>query len=238
MAKLRLSIILPVFNEEKRILNGLKSIQRFFEKEPYSYEVLIVNNGSEDKTQEMALNFIKKKKNWFFTSIPYPAKGEAVKMGFLQAKGEYVLFTDIDLPIGLTQLKNFWRALDQGNDIVIASKFLSGSYSTTSNSLSRRTASRVFNLLTRKLLGLTFTDTQCGFKIFKRKRVLPIINGIKTKGLCFDVEILLKAKARKLKIKELPVQWSNPKSFNIKLSKTSIFMFFDLLKIWVQQKNF
>lgn len=237
MTKPYLSIILPVFNEEKRILNGLKSVQRFFEKKPYPYEVLIVNNGSQDKTQEIALRFIKKKKNWLFISLPYPAKGEAVKNGFLKARGEYVLFTDIDLPISLEQLGKFLGAIRR-SDIAIASKFLPESYSLKPISSARRLASRTFNLLSKKLLKLPFADTQCGFKLFKRKPALPIFRGLKTKGLCFDVELLLGAQNMGLKIEEIPVKWDNSRGSNIRLGRMSFLMFLDLLKLWIRQKNF
>ena len=156
-------------------------------------------------------------------------KGYSVKRGILEAKYSLVLFTDSDLPVATKYVKVFIEYINEGFDIVIASKYMKDASPDKKQSMYRKLTGKVFSLIV-KLLVRGFNDTQCGFKLFKTNFAKQIANFQTCDGFAFDAEILYIAKKMGLKIKEVPVIWQNKAGSSVGI-KDALQMFFDVLKI-------
>lgn len=228
---MKISIVIPAYNEEERIINYLDEIINYFKKEKFEYEIIVVNDGSNDSTKEKAEKFLKEK-GGEFKIISYPenrGKGYAVKRGVLESTGDLILFTDAD---GATPIKEFKRLFKfiEKNDIVIGTRAYGNPKTKAKASIYRKLIGKIFNLMVKIVVGLNFSDTQCGFKLFNR-RAIDIFKDLKTERFAFDVEFLYKSKRRGFKIKEVPINWSEKGKSKINLIKDSLEMFFSVLKI-------
>jgi len=227
-----LSVIIPAYNEEKRLPKTLEEIDKYLRKQTYDYEILVVNDGSKDRTVEVAKSLIPKIKNLIVTGYEKnQGKGYAVRFGMLEAKGEYQLFTDADNSTPIDQIEKMWPELEKGFDIVIASRDLKGAVIDPPQPFYRRFLGEVFGFLTSLICGLwEIKDTQCGFKGFKKEAVEKIFPKCKINRFAFDPEILILAKKMGYKVKEIPVYWRNDPESKVKF-KSMVKMGIDLLKI-------
>ncbi|MCK4454007.1 glycosyltransferase family 2 protein [Candidatus Parcubacteria bacterium] len=206
-----LSVIIPAYNEEKRITNTLKETNKYLSRQSYDYEIIVVNDGSKDKTAEVVeclrpdlkhLRLIDNKKNH--------GKGYVVKQGLLDAKGKYRIFTDADNSTSIDQIEKMWPEFEKGYEVVIGSRDIKGSVIAVPQSRWRIMLGNVFNLIVQLVSGLLgIWDTQCGFKGFTKKTVEDIFPKCKINRFAFDVEALVLAKKMGYKIKEIPVVWIN-----------------------------
>jgi len=230
---MKLSVIFPAYNEEKRIPNTLRATYDYLKKQDYQSEILVVNDGSKDNTGE-AVNAIKRE-------IPIlrlidnkvnKGKGGVVKQGMLEAKGEYRLFTDSDNSTSIDQIENIWPWLDKNFDIVIGSRDVKGAVLDPPQGFIRKVLfGKTFRLLRKLIIGLwKIQDTQCGFKCFTAKAAEDIYSKAKKEGFIFDVEILILANKLGYHIKEIPVTWKNDAESKVKL-KNVIKMFVDMMKL-------
>ncbi len=227
-----LSVIIPAYNEEFRIKKILIDIDEYLKKQNYDYEIIVVNDGSKDKTAEVVsvleskivnLRLIDNKEN--------KGKGYAVKQGILQAKGKYRLFTDADNSTSIEQVEKMWPYFQQGYDIVIGSRDVQEAVVAVPQLWFRRLLGDIFNLIVQIIGGLWgIWDTQCGFKGFNKKVVKDIFPKLTVIGWAFDVEVLVLGKKAGYKIKEVPVRWINSFESKVKL-KGMIKMLFDVFKI-------
>jgi len=234
--EIHLSVIIPAYNEEKRIPKTLREIDKFLSKQNFNYEIIVVSAGSKDKTCEVVENLQSEIRNLkLICEKESKGKGFAVKRGILAAKGKFRLFTDADNSTPIEEIEKFWPEFKKGADIVIASREKKGAILDPPQPLFRRFVGEVFKYLRKIIVGLWgIEDTQCGFKCFKGEVAEKIFNKMKTERFAFDVEILLIAKKEGFKIKEVPVYWKNDLQSKVKFS--SMFeMFFDLLKIRLNQ---
>ncbi len=203
-----LSIIIPAYNEEKRILPTLNDYYNILsEKLGKDFEIIIVPNNCSDKTLEICEDFSKGKKQIKIWNIPEKiGKGGAVIEGFKIARGNLIGFTDAD---GATDAKNFFKIYEiaKSNHGAIGSRRLRDSR-VNGRTLSEKASSRMFNIITRTLLGLKFKDTQCGAKIFTKETAGLIAKNISEKGWIFDVDMLKICKDNNLNIKEIPITWT------------------------------
>lgn len=210
-----LSVIIPAYNEEKRIADTLMDISRYLMKQGYASEIIVVNDGSKDKTAEAAkeiqatihnLKVIDNEKN--------RGKGAAVKDGMLMALGQYRIYVDADNAISIDHLDNFWPYLKEGYDIVIGSIEVPGAKQKESyagfSKIYRNVLGKLSKYLIRALTIWEIHDTQRAFKIFKAEAVEKIFLKQTIRRWGFDIEILVIAKKMGYKIKELPVTWINP----------------------------
>jgi dolichol-phosphate mannosyltransferase len=226
MTQVELSFVVPAYNEEDFIESTLGSIDAINLGENFSYEILVVNDGSADKTLTKAESYAGK--NGHVKVVSYRkniGKGNAVKTGFMMANGSIVIFTDGDMEIDLRTISKYLEAL-KSNDIVIASKRHSNSH--VKVPLSRKILSESFNGLVRLLTGVPLKDTQSGLKAMKKNAFINIFPRLAVKRYAFDVELLAVANLYGLKVVEMPV--------NIKLDakfkpKEIWLMFMDLLGI-------
>jgi glycosyltransferase involved in cell wall biosynthesis len=225
------SIVVPAFNEARRIAETVRKIDDFIRDSPLALELVVVDDGSTDDTAEIvrripakALRLIQNKENH--------GKGYTVRQGVLAAGGKYVLFTDADLSAPIEELNKLLDiAIRDGADVVIGSRGLDRRYIEKHQSRLRELGGIVFNLMVRLFLGLPLHDTQCGFKLFNRQRSRRIFEQQTTFGFGFDPELLFLARRNGLTIREAPVRWSHAEGSKVKFLRDGVRMFFDLVRI-------
>lgn len=228
---MHLSIVIPAYNEEKRISQTLLFFDKYLSKQNYDYEILVVNDGSKDKTAEVVNNFQKIIKNlYLIDNKENKGKGAVVKQGMLQAKGDFRLFSDADGSVSIEQIEKFWPALSEGYDIIIGSIEISGAKITEGAAWYRRFLGKWSKLLIRLVAIWEIHDTQRGFKLFTAKSAQKIFPKQTIMRWGFDIEILVIAKKLGFKIKEAPVVWINVGESKVSL-KSYFSTFFELLKI-------
>jgi len=230
-----LSIVIPVYNEEQILERSLNEVLSFFSSENLTWELIVVNDGSTDGTEGMLdglqerihlLNIIHFDRN--------RGKGAAVREGFRQANGDYMLFFDIDLSTPLSTFDAFWPRREE-RTVLIGSRALSMSRVLTHQTKLKESTGKLGNLTTRALLPLPFHDTQCGFKLyaacFRSLLHLAVVN-----NAAFDIEWLLIAHVNGLAIEEMPVTWSNRPStrFGLPSYLTAVY---DLLTIMYRYRK-
>jgi len=228
---MRLSIIIPAYNEENRIGNSLKLILRYLSKQDYNFEIIVVDDGSSDRTIEKVKEIDSSGKIKILKNEINKGKGYSIKKGMLEAMGEYQLFSDADLSTPIEELEKFWRYLDEDYVIVIGSRALKDSILEVRQPFYREFMGRAFNFIVRVILGFKIKDTQCGFKIFKKEVAKHIFSIQKIEGWSFDVEILYIASKLDYKIKEVPVRWINSPLSKVNPLKDALKMFFDVSRL-------
>lgn len=199
-----LSVVMPAYNEGRKIEDSLEKVDDVVQKISFKYEVIVVDDGSLDDTSKKAINYANK--NGHVRIVSYErnsGKGHAVKTGFAHARSDIIVFVDGDLDVEPEQIAPFVKALEHA-DIVISSKWHPGSE--VEMSAVRRFLSHGFNLLVRLLTGVKFRDTQTGLKAVKRKKLEKLFPRLMVKRFAFDVELLVLANICGLKVLELPVK--------------------------------
>ncbi len=223
----KISVVIPAYNEEKRLPGTLKKIKNFFKTNKIKNEIIVVDDGSTDNTVSVAkkykIKILKNEKN--------SGKGYSVKRGVFSAKGDIILFTDADLSTPIEFLKHFINEHNSGFDVVIASRALSGSEVKIPQPPLRELSGKIFNIFVRLITWLPIHDTQCGFKSFTQNAAKKIFSRLTIWGFGFDVESLYIAKKSGFKISEYPVTWYNSNATKVDFFKDSTRMFFELFKI-------
>lgn len=210
-----LSIIIPAYNEEQRLGGSLKQIAQYLAGKSYKSEVIVVDDGSRDRTSEIArahaCDFAQDGNELRVIENPgNRGKGYSVRNGMLNARGEVALFTDADLSAPISETDRLIAPIVAGEqDVVFGSRALAESFISTHQSSVRELAGRTFNLLMRTITGLPFNDTQCGFKAFNREKARMVFEQQRIYGFGFDVEVLFIAKKHGLRLLELPVVWGH-----------------------------
>lgn len=228
--KKKISVIIPAYNEEKRIYSTLLKIKSYLSKNGYLFEIIVVDDGSRDKTAEV----VKRMKDPRIRMIGCSrnkGKGYAVRKGMLVAKHNLALFCDADLSTPIEELGNFAEHI-KNYDIIIGSRVIAGHRVTKKQPPFRVFLGVIFSKITKMLVPLGIADTQCGFKLFKNCK--NIFKKQTTNGFAFDVEILFLAKKQGMKILELPVLWRNAEGSKLSPVKDSLRMFRDVIKVWVK----
>jgi len=228
----RVSIIIPAKNEQERLPHFLKTVIDYCHQSSYFYEIIVVDDGSKDQTAQRVLSFQKEFPSLKLVRLERNhGKGYAVKQGFLAASGEIVLFLDAD---GSTQPQEIERHLDgfeQGYDIVIGSRVLSDGKSHVQARVYRKFMGFIFNFLVSWILIKGIKDTQCGFKMFRGELIKDLFGPVHLEGYGFDLEILYLAQRKKLRIKEVAVNWSHVEGSKVNLFKDSLWMFWNIIQI-------
>lgn len=208
---MKLSVIIPAYNEEKRIGQTLLAIGQYLSRQNYESEVITVNNNSKDKTVEIARQTGKDFKNFKVIDEPKPGKGHAVTAGMLAATGDLRLFTDADNSTSIDQIERMYPYLDQGYDVVIGSLAVPGAKVIRDGGepLWRVILGKLGNKWIQIFAVWGINDTQRGFKVFTARAVQAIFPKLTIFGWGFDVEVLALAKKYKYKIKEVPITWDN-----------------------------
>lgn len=227
----KLSVVIPLFNEEKRFSNSFKICANLHKRFP-GWELIFVNDGSNDQTQNLVKEKIGSFKNMILISYSQnQGKGYALKKGILKASKPLVLFTDIDFSTPINQLELFYPFIQKGADIVIGTRKVKGAQITQHQPKLREYLGRSFTNLTNLILNLQISDYTCGFKLFKKDVAQKLFHLQKIKRWSFDAEILYLASRNNYKIFEVPVVWQNDASTKVNLVRDITNSFVDLLKI-------
>ena len=224
-----LSIIVPLYNESDR-LDSLSAIVQYLENQPFTSQLIVVNDGSTDDTLAK-LRIASPRPNWHVVGYDQNrGKGYAVRRGMLVAKGKYRLFTDIDLSTPLAELSKFLPHLEN-YDIVIGSRRKRGARLLRRQSKIRETLGHGFTLLSRLMLQLTISDVTCGFKCFSESAASNIFPRLTIDRWGFDSEIFYIAKKRGLSVKEIPVVWKNDPKTKVRFPHDLLNSLMDLIRI-------
>jgi glycosyltransferase involved in cell wall biosynthesis len=224
------SIIIPAYNEENRLPGTLEQLFRFLEKQPFASEIIVVENGSNDRTFEIAQLFASGHKNVHVLHNEQRGKGKAIQRGVLAVSGEYIFLCDADLSMPVEEIRKFIPPQLENFDIAIASREAPGSVR-YNEPYYRHFTGRVFNTLIRLLVLPNLQDTQCGFKCIRAQVARDIFPYQTLTGWAFDVELLYIARHHGYQIVEIPIHWYFNADSKISVLRDSLRMFLDLLRI-------
>jgi len=210
LSNISYSIVIPAYNEDKRLGATLERVLGYVREQGWNAEVIVVNDGSRDNTAELARAFAARDSTLRLIENPgNRGKGYAVRNGMLNARGEVIVFSDADLSSPIEEMPKLLAALEAGADIAIGSRWLQAELQTQRQSLHRQLFGRIFNALNRMLLGLRFKDTQCGFKAFTRRAAQTILPLQRIERWGFDPEILFLARKFGFRVQEVAVRWGH-----------------------------
>ncbi len=236
--KIFLSVVIPAYNEEKSIKGGsLEKVWEYMRKQPYSWEVLVADDGSTDRTAELAEKYTKTHKGFVVLREPHRGKGGIVIAGSLAAKGEIILFMDMDQATPIKHIEDFLPKFKAGADVVIGRR--SGRKGAP---LVRKMMAFGFVVIRSIFLRLPFPDTQCGFKAFRRKAARSVFSQMNSflekknvKGAAvqagFDLELLFLARKRGYKIADVVVEWNYGERRQVNPVKDSLEALKDIFRI-------
>jgi len=237
MAKMvKLSIIIPAYNEEKRIKRTLEAYCGFLDKR-IDYEILVVINGCRDDTLGVVKETAKKYKRIKYVDIGnIGSKGGAVNHGFKISNGELIGFVDADMA---TKPEAFYELVSQIGDYdgVVASRWVKNSRISKKQDFKRIFAGRAFNLIVNLFFNLGLKDTQCGAKLFRKKQIKTVAGELGITKWAFDVDLLYHMKRHGFKVKEIATEWNEPGGSHVKL-KTVIEMFLAILRLRLIYSHF
>jgi glycosyltransferase involved in cell wall biosynthesis len=238
---LLLSIVIPAYNEETRIGRSLDEILQFLSSAPYSAEVIVVDDGSKDKTAEVVNARVADYRKAghdlrVSTNNPNRGKGYSVRRGISEASGDVVLFTDADLSSPISEAPKLIEPIIEGRaDVTFGSRALNRELIGVHQPFMRDFGGRIFNLFMKSITGLKFKDTQCGFKAFRREAAIPVFNLQSIERFGFDPEVLYIAQKRSLRLLEVPVVWNHCEGGELQnranYMRDSARMFSDLIRI-------
>lgn len=235
-----MSVVIPCYNEEKNLGRGvLSQVESFLKTKNFSWEVIVVDDGSQDKSREIIKKFTQKNPQFALIENPHQGKAATVITGILASKGKYVLFTDLDQATPISEVDKILPLFKKGFDVVIGSR----EEERAGAPIFRLLMARGFTILRGLVLGLEgISDTQCGFKAFKRQVAQDLFKRLKIYGKSkkikgamvtagFDIETLLLARKRGYKIKEVPVQWLYQETRRVSPLRDSLDGLLNLIRI-------
>jgi glycosyltransferase involved in cell wall biosynthesis len=231
---LDLSIIIPAYNEESRLPKTLDCVFAYLQARPYRAEIIIVDDGSSDRTSEFVGASRQKYPGLRLVSnTGNRGKGFSVRHGMLEARGEIALFSDADLSTPIEEADKLLAVLrEHGYDAAIGSRAMDRSLIEVHQSVIREQAGIFFNRMVRWIMGIEFSDTQCGFKAFRLERTRIIFERQRIERFGFDPEILFLAKCNGLRVAEVPVRWSHDSATKVNVAADGIRMVLGLL--WIR----
>jgi len=228
-----LSIVIPAHNEERRLPLSLTKIDAFLRKQDYDAEVIVVENGSSDRTSEVVRNFATEHPYVRLIEAEPRGKGLAVKQGMLAAHGEYRFMCDADLSMPIEELEKFMPPQLEGYDVVIGSREADGSRRVNEPEY-RHMIGRISNFLVKMIALRGYEDTQCGFKLFRREAAEDLFRVQQTNGIGFDVELIFIADKRGYRIYEMPITWYFDPESKMRLWDDSLKM---IKELWDIRQN-
>jgi len=226
-----LTIVIPAFNEERRIVGTLEAVDRYFRGQKTTREIIVVDDGSSDDTAG-AVNAMRERIHDLFL-VRYPknrGKGHAVKAGVERSRGEYILFADADNSTPIEEFEKFLPLLKE-HQIVIGSRYIAGSNITIKQPKYRIALGRIGNFLIQVFLLDNIRDTQCGFKALRHNAAKDIFSRMKVNRFGFDIELLSIARNLRYSIREVPISWLNSSDSRVRPVKDALRTFTELLYI-------
>lgn len=229
---IKLSVVIPCFNEEKRFIKGINHFLDYFKNQRYAWELVLVNDGSHDSTLQLMRKLSLKYKNLKIVSYKNnQGKGYALVKGVKKAKGQIILFSDIDHAVSIDTIESFLHYFNKGIVAVIGSRRVNGSKIVRHQNQIRELLGQGFTLLVRLLIDSKIKDATCGFKAFKKDIAKKIFSKITIYDWAFDAELLYLCKIHKIDIVQAPVYWSDVKGSKVSILKDIISSFAGLIKI-------
>ncbi|MEM2111178.1 MAG: glycosyltransferase family 2 protein [Candidatus Bathyarchaeia archaeon] len=231
MESVEVSVIFPVYNEAEKLESAVEKTISVLREAARSYEIIIAEDGSTDGSDEIAS----------MLAVKYPflrhihrdrrlGRGQALKNAFKRSRGEILVYMDVDLSTDLNHLETLLKYIRDGYDFVTGSRMLRGSK--VERSFSRMLASKWYNFLVRVLLGSKVRDHQCGFKAFKRKPLLQMLDEVSATHWFWDTEIIVRYFLKRYKIKEFPVKWRSRGGTKVNFIGDSLEMGIQIIKLW------
>lgn len=228
-----LSIIIPALNEEKRLPRSLALIDAFLKKQEYQAEVIVVDNGSTDRTAEVTRDFAREHPYVRLIELSERGKGRAVKAGMLAADGDFRFICDADLSMPIDEITKFLPPAVNGYDVIIGSREGEGAVRIDEPEV-RHIMGRILNFIVKIAAVPDFEDTQCGFKMFAREAAEDLFGVQQMNGIGFDVEIIYVAKKRGYRIRDVPITWYFDPDSRMRLVQDSLHI---LIEIWQIRQN-
>lgn len=230
--KVQLSLIIPVYNKEKIIEKTLTEVLLYLENEKYEWEVIVVDDGSQDRTASIIKGFNNKYIRFFRLKFN-KGKGAAIRAGVRVARGEFVLFSDADLSVPIHFADLFLAKLEKEGDVAIGSRRVEGSRIIKHQDTIRELLGRSFTFLSKIVTFANISDFTCGFKAFKKEVAVAIFSKTVLNRWAYDSEIIFLAKKFRYKIVEIPVDWKNRKDSRVLMGSAIFTSLIDLLMIRV-----
>lgn len=230
-----LSVIIPAYNEHDRIVPTLSNTIAYLKEQPYSSEMIVVSDGSRDETAQVAQNFEAPGNTCIRVLEYHPnrGKGYAVRYGMQRSNGRIVMFMDADYAVPMSYCQKGISLIEEGYDIAIASRALTGAKIQEHQNFFRKLSAKIYTLIQNIYLGISYPDTQCGFKFFSQKATHALFEKQKLNSVIFDPEILWLAKKAGYKVAQFPVSWRHVEDSRIQYDnlQKSLFVFQELLRI-------
>lgn len=229
MGSVLLTIVIPSYNEARRLPGTLDHMQRYLDGSGREYELILVDDGSTDGTLTFMRDLERRCPRVRVVSLRgNRGKGRAVAEGVRSSRGDAVLFSDADLSTPIEELPNLEEALEAGADVVCGSRAAPGSRE-VNQALYRQLMGKAFNFLVRLMLLPDVADSQCGFKLFRGMVARELFGALRTDGFAFDVEIIWRAREAGYRVQEVPVRWLNSDATRVSPLRHSLQMLRDLV---------
>ncbi len=229
--KIKLSLIIPAYNEEGIIKETLDAVLKFLSEKRYNWEIIVVDDGSSDKTSEIIRSFRTQGVRLVKHALNR-GKGAAIRTGVKKSKGKFIIFSDADLSVSIKNIDQFLTELKK-SEVVIGSRRVLGAQIIIPQPALRENLGRGYTQLTRSVTGVKLSDFTCGFKGFTRKAAQEIFRKTLIDRWAYDSEILFLAKKLGYKITELPISWKNREDTRVSMGDAIVTSFIDLLKVRV-----
>lgn len=222
----QLSVVIPSYNHAHFLVQSVPAIRSFLQGRRITAEIIIVDDGSTERIPNISGCRI-------ITNTRNRGKGYSLRRGMQEARGEYLLLTDADLAVPMTEFGKLWKHCSY--DLVLASRNLPGAQ-VSGVTASRRVLGSIFPRLARLLLGVKIKDTQCGFKFMRRSRVIPLLSRCTVDGFAFDAELVLAAERNHLRIKEVPITWHAKPDSRVRITYHPFIMLAELISVAIRQR--
>lgn len=233
-----LAVIVPAFNEESRLGEALEGLLKYYQGQPYTWEITIVSDGSTDSTNQLVSDFAASHPGFRLLAYsPNRGKGYAVRKGMLECEGEILLFCDADLATPQEETEKLLAHIRQGAEVAIGSRPLKESRLEKRQPLYREMLGRAFNLAVRMLAVPGISDTQCGFKMFTCEAAAKVFTRCSLDGFSFDFEAILIARRLGMRIDEVPIRWSHKDGSKVSIMRDGPRMLGDLVRLRLRGKK-
>ncbi len=238
LTRIELSVVIPTYNEERRIEPTIRIVHDYLAQIAAPFEVVVSDDGSVDCTSHIASRLAREGLCVrLILAEKHRGKGAAVRRGVLASRGDLVLITDADLSTPMSQLPKLLRHVRLGADIAIGSRALRDSNLIVRQPMHREWSGRAFNLLVRAILLPDFRDTQCGFKLMRGAVARELLARATVDGFAYDVEVLALAVRMGMKVVEVPVAWVHDSESKVSLGRDAMSMLFELIGIAVKLRS-
>jgi dolichyl-phosphate beta-glucosyltransferase len=227
----RLSIVVPAYNEERRLPPTMARVVAWIRAQDFPCEVVVVDDGSRDATAAVAAKALEGVEHRVLSHPVNRGKGAGLKTGMTAARGEYVLMTDADLSTPIEEVSRFLDVHAQGVPVVIGTRKTAGARVLRHQSFVRENMGKVFTLLSNLLVCRGVTDFTCGFKCFRADACREVFSRLEEQGWAYDTEVLFLARKLGFEVREVPVSWTNDESTRVRLFRDAIGSFMGLMRI-------